>query len=194
MALPGLTPTSPVTVDVVQVMVEPASTAKGFKLAPRLIPLDAGGAGVGVRPGAGVGAGAGDGAGVDAGGGVITGGVVTAGAVVGAGVGVVAVVVDDADVGVADPPSQPESSNAATRIGRARRTESGRRLRRPFPELRGVPSNVIHPPVMPARTLAGAAPRSPAHDRAVPSVVKSNGQRRRSWWLEAGLGSEHPNG
>ena len=112
MALPGLTPTSPVTVDVVQVIVEPASTAKGFRLAPRLMPLDAGGAGVGAGAGAGVGAG------VDAGGGVTTGGVVTAGDGAGDGVGVAAVVVavDDADVGFVDPLSQPASMNAATRI------------------------------------------------------------------------------
>src|SRR6267378_4412952 len=63
------------------------------------------------------------------------------------------------------------SRSGATRIGRARRTEAGRRRRRPFVEPRGVPSKVIHPPVMPARTLAGAAPRSPAHDRAAPPVV-----------------------
>ena len=63
-------------------------------------------------------------------------------------------------------------SNAEA-IGRARRTEFRRRKRRPFPELRGVPSKVIHPPVMPARHWPVLPPRSPAHDRAVPPVVNS---------------------
>src|SRR5712691_10027201 len=62
---------------------------------------------------------------------------------------------------------------AAAAIGRARRTEAGRRRRRPIAEPRGLPSKVIHPPAMPALHWPLPPPRSPAHDRAVHPDVNS---------------------
>jgi hypothetical protein len=65
------------------------------------------------------------------------------------------------------------SSSAAAASVRARRTEAVRRRRRPFPEPRGLPSKVTHPPALPALDFPQLLPGSPAHDRAAHPDVNS---------------------